>query len=71
VSATSRRLPGFGGASAPFLWRNLLDLRATASGDEICLDRPALDVLLAISGIAETRIGFFPGRTLQLRRRSR
>jgi hypothetical protein len=70
LAAMARRLPGFAGSTAPFLWRNLLDLHATVTADEICIDRPPLDVLLTISGIADARVEF-PGRTLHLKRRQR
>jgi hypothetical protein len=53
----ARRLPGFGAASAPFLWANLLGsgaaLESRREGWEARLIPPPLDVLLSLSRIAE------------------
>jgi hypothetical protein len=68
----ARRLPGFSEASAPFLWRNLLDVPAQvqARGDGLVatLGRPPLDVLLSISGLADRILVLADGRLLTLER---
>jgi hypothetical protein len=53
----AHRLPGFSQSSSLHLWRNLLNVRATAaiSGDdrlEAVIARPPLDPILAVSGAA-------------------
>ena len=66
------RLPGFSQASAPFLWRNLLNVGATITptgeGLRATLERPPLDVLLAMSGLADRTMVLADGRALQLER---
>ncbi len=56
-AAFARRLIGFGAASAPFLWDNLLGSGAVFErvdgGWKARLARPPLDILLSLSGIAE------------------
>jgi hypothetical protein len=56
-SRFARRLAGFGAASAPFLWANLLGVTAVLErrpgGWSARLSRPPLDVLLSFSRIAE------------------
>ena len=53
------RLPGFAGSSAPYLWRNFLDLpgRVLDDGEEsrVILGRPPIHVVLNQSGLARTR----------------
>lgn len=68
----ARRLPGFAEASAAFLWRNLLAVGAhiAAEGDgfHVIIDRPPLDVLLSMTGLAD-RVAVLPdGRPLRLER---
>jgi hypothetical protein len=56
-SGFARRLAGFGAASAPFLWANVLATTAVLErrpgGWSARLSRPPLDVLLSLSRIAE------------------
>ncbi len=56
-SRFARRLAGFGAASSPFLWTNVLNstavLERRPSGWSARLSRPPLDVLLSLSRIAE------------------
>ena len=68
----TNRLPGFSEASAPFIWRNLLNVGATITvegeGLRATLERPPLDVLLAMSGLADRAMLLADGRELQLER---
>jgi hypothetical protein len=68
----ARRLPGIGSASLPFLRTNLLQVgaRVVASEDGVhaMLDRPPLDVLLSITGLADRTISLADGRLLTLER---
>lgn len=67
------RLPGFAFASAPFLRENLLNSGATlfegAEGSRVRLERPPLDVLLAITGGGDRELVLADGRRLRLERR--
>jgi hypothetical protein len=69
----ARRLPGFSNSSAPFLWRNLLDVTAAVDTAgprlSVLLDRCPLDVLLSINGIADADITAPGGTAIRLRRR--
>lgn len=55
----ARSLPGFGAAGLPFLRRNLLvagaQVRVVEDGVTLRFERPTLDVVLAISGLADRR----------------
>ena len=68
----ARRLPGFATASAPFLRANLLGAGAAVriDGDalQLRLDRPPLDVLLSITGLAGPELALPDGRRLRLER---
>lgn len=68
----ARRLAGFAAASAPFLWENLLSSGAALLRDrgewEAHLSRPPLDVLLAISRLAEGSVSFPSGRRVRITR---
>jgi hypothetical protein len=73
LSDFARRLPGgFARSSAAFLWRNLLSVSAavdeTPHGLSVVLNRPPLDVLLALSGVADADIWGPLGVRLCLRR---
>jgi hypothetical protein len=73
LSHFARRLPGgFARSSAVFLWRNLLSVSAavdeTPHGLSVVLNRPPLDVLLALSGVADADIWGPQGVRLCLRR---
>jgi hypothetical protein len=67
-----RRLTGFAAASFAFLLDNMLDVGARVTIDhtavKIVLDRPKLDVLLSISGIANRTIPLSDGRILTIER---
>lgn len=67
-----RRLPGFGGSSLPFLRTNLFDCGATImihpESVDVVLERPPLDVLLGISGLADRECPLPDGRLLRLGR---
>jgi hypothetical protein len=73
LSRFARRLPGFANSSAPFLWRNLLDVAAAVdsvgAGLSVLLDRCPLDVLLSINGIADADVIGPEGTAIRLRRR--
>jgi hypothetical protein len=73
LSRFARRLPGFARSSAPFLWSNILcvsaAVEATDRGLSVVLERPALDVLLSISGIADADIAGPGGVAIRLQRR--
>jgi hypothetical protein len=68
------RLPGFGAASLPFLRDNLFGCGAnvlvTPDIVRAVVDRPPLDVLLSISGLADRSVEVCPGRRLELERAS-
>jgi hypothetical protein len=68
----ARRLVGFGAASAPFLWVNLLSATAVLErrpgGWSARLSRPPLDVLLALSHIAEGSVQAPSGVRIELAR---
>jgi hypothetical protein len=68
----ARRLPGFAEASAPFLWTNLLavagNVRIGEAEIEVTIGRPPLDVLLAITRLADRDVALADGRRLVLRR---
>ena len=68
----ARRLPGLASASLPFLRTNLLQVgaRVLASEDGVhaMLDRPPLDVLLSITGLADRTVSLADGRLLILER---
>ncbi len=68
----ARRLPGFAGSSAAFLRDNLLAIgaRVTVSPGMVqaVLERPPLDVLLAISGLGDRAAPLPDGRLLILER---
>lgn len=68
----TRRLPGFAGSSAAFLRVNLLTIgaRTTIRPGTVhaLLERPPLDVLLAISGLADRTVPLADGRLLTLER---
>lgn len=55
LAALARRLPGMAGASPAYLWRNVLDLPATARIEPnrvvVELGHPPLAILLSISGL--------------------
>jgi hypothetical protein len=67
-----RRLTGFTDASFAFLLENMLDVGARVTIDQtiikVVLDRPKLDVLLSISGIADKVVTLPDGRTLSIGR---
>ncbi len=67
------RLPGFASASAAFLRTNLLGAGATleiaGAVVQVRLERPPLDVLLAITGAGERELLLPGGRPLRLERR--
>jgi hypothetical protein len=68
----ARRLAGFSGASAAFLWTNLLgvggEVEAVGDGFRVRIERPPLDVLLAMSGLADRDAVLLDGRPLRLER---
>lgn len=68
----ARKLPGFSGSSLGYLRANLLDIGAqvtiTADTVRAVLERPPLDVLLGISGLADRTAPLPDGRTLALER---
>jgi len=68
----ARRLPGFAGASLPFLRANLIGVGARVwtgkDAVDAILDRPPLDVLLSISGLADRSVDLPDGRRLELER---
>jgi hypothetical protein len=72
VADFARRLPGFAAASLPFLRLNLLGIGARVLVEEetvhAVLDRPPLDVLLGISGLADRSVLVGGGRRLDLER---
>ncbi|HEY1752914.1 MAG TPA: contractile injection system tape measure protein [Caulobacteraceae bacterium] len=73
LSRFARRLPAFGGSSAPFLWTNLLGagaaLARTRPGQwDARLSRPPLDVLLSLSRLAEGEIALPGGGAVRLSR---
>jgi hypothetical protein len=67
------RLPGFGGSSPPYLWRNFLDLyaRVESAGAiiRVELTRPPLDAVLAMTGALRQRLApaWLEARTIELR----
>lgn len=67
-----RRLTGFAEASFAFLLDNMLDVGARVTIDhadiKVVLDRPKLDVLLSISGLANRTIPLPDGRILTIER---
>jgi hypothetical protein len=67
-----RRLTGFADASFAFLLENMLDVSARVTiGDtaiKVVLDRPKLDVLLSISGLANKVVPVPDGRILSIER---
>lgn len=72
----SRRLPGFSQSSPGYLWRNVLDVRASVERDPsmaltVTIDRPPLDPVLALSGAAawEQEFGWTSPSQVVLRRR--
>lgn len=69
-----RRLTGFAEASFTFILNNLLDVGAHVTIDhaaiKVVLDRPKLDVLLSISGLANRTIPLPDGRILSIERAS-
>jgi hypothetical protein len=68
----ARRLPGFADASAAFLWENVLSCGAHVTPEEdgfrAVLERPPLDVLLSMTGLADRACELPGGRTLRLER---
>jgi hypothetical protein len=68
----ARRLPGLAAASLPFLRTNLLQIGAhvvaSKEGVRSVLDRPPLDVLLGITGLADRSAALPDGRILMLER---
>jgi len=69
----ARRLAGFRGSSAPFLWHNLLSVTAAVErvgdgGWQARLSRPPLDVLLSLSRLAEGSVRLPSGATVRLTR---
>lgn len=71
-SRFARRLAGFGAASAPFLWANLLGVNAMLErrkgGWSARLSRPPLDVLLSLSRIAEGSVQLPSGAAVEIAR---
>lgn len=71
-SRFARRLAGFGAASAPFLWANLLGVTAVLErrprGWSARLSRPPLDVLLSLSRIAEGSVHLPSGARVEIAR---
>jgi hypothetical protein len=67
------RLPGFGGSSPAYLWRNFLDLQARAetvgTSIRVELTRPPLDPVLAMTGALRQTLapGWLGGRRIELR----
>lgn len=68
----ARRLPRLSAASLAFLRDNVFDIGARVTVDEAgaraVLDRPPLDVLLSISGLADRAVALPCGRMLTLER---
>jgi hypothetical protein len=68
----ARRLPGFGGASVPFLASNLLKgaghLRQDGHRITVEITRPPLDVMLSMTRLADRDVLLLDGRVLVLRR---
>jgi hypothetical protein len=68
----ARRLIGFSGASAPFLWANLLGVNAVLErregGWSAQLSRPPLDVELSLSRIAEDSVRMPSGIRIEISR---
>jgi hypothetical protein len=68
----ARRLPGFGDASAPFLWANALGVSATLErgprGWSARLGRAPLDVLLSLAKVAEGAVEAPSGVRIDLAR---
>lgn len=68
----AQRLPGFGNASVPFLRNNMFGVGARVRLDKdlvhIVIDRPPLDVLLGISGLADREVILSDQRTLLIER---
>jgi hypothetical protein len=71
-SRFARRLIGFGHASAPFLWANLLGVSAVlerrSDGWHARLNRPPLDVLLSLSRIVEGSVALPSGARVEIAR---
>jgi hypothetical protein len=59
LRSAAARLPGFAGSSAPYLWRNFLDVRGRLLDDGemriVNLGRPPIHVVLSLSGLTRTR----------------
>jgi hypothetical protein len=72
ASDFARRLPGFAGSTLPFLRANLFgggaQVTVSDGGVRAIVDRPPLDVLLGISGLADREVSLPDGRTLVLER---
>jgi hypothetical protein len=72
LATFARKLPGFSASSLRYLHANLLDVGAqvTEEGETVraVLERPPLDVLLSISGLADRTAPLAGGRTLVLER---
>jgi hypothetical protein len=70
----ARRLPGFGEASAPFLWANLLAMSAALErrpgGWSARLSRPPLDVLLSLARAAQGSVQTPSGVRIDIARTS-
>ena len=72
LRSLARRLPGFGGASVPFLASNLLmgagHLRPDGHRITAEITRPPLDVMLSMTRLADRDVPLSDGRVLVLRR---
>jgi hypothetical protein len=72
VARFGRRLWGFRDASAPFLWAKVVDVGAVLErcpgGWSARLDRPQLDIVLSLGGIADGTVSAPSGARIQLTR---
>jgi hypothetical protein len=72
LRAFTQRLPGFAGSSAGFLWRNFLNVGARVEIDaasiRVFIARPALDVLLTITGLGRAEFTLADGRFVSIER---